>query len=877
MKFLKSIFKPVSAVATVLTMLLCLLPVNSLKAATVAVGSNTELTAAITDAADGDTILLNDGFVGANAISIAVPSGKNLTIDGQGYILAQGNIQITGTSSANSLILKNIRFTSDVTNQAIYVATNVAVQLDNIDVNGRQGTPTVGYDGGAIGMAANARLTISNSSFINNSISASGYSGGAIAAKGFSGSLTINNSYFYGNKNLAVGTGQVGGEGGAIYIYAPTSSSVISINNSYFDSNEAVKNVASGKKKLADGGAIAVFNIVEGAKFTINNSTFANNIAGDDGGAVLIQTNSSIATGVEIKNSTFYKNISQGLDLTSDNGGAIQLYANGNPSSGYVALVQMTNNTFYQNQARYRGGAVASTGYSTNKSGAVMTNNLMVGNTSNSTSTIYKPYYNVSGGATNVNNGGNIGYDNGTANSIDETQDPIFGSFGTALHANLSQITAGSSYNTFIVPTLMIAPEGVGSADNGLSAALLATDQRGNSRSTTNSDIGAVEIGWVKFDANSGYYLGMPLQTAYDGSQYLIEGTDALVGKVVIDYEISTINGSVSEPAKVAYKDSTTDSVTGKVTNYTFVGWTETPHAPVATQAEADQLVLSSTALNAILTQVSSGKTLYALYRAGAQYTVTYHGNGNTAGSDPVDIESPYDQSSLVSVLDQGTLVKDGSTFAGWNTSSDGSGTNYSAGAEFTIASDVDLYAQWTINPVQEGQVTVHYVDQNGVTLQDSIILSGAVGSAYSTEQVAIAGYSLDHVAGQPSGTFAIAAQEVTYVYIADGKPVQEGQVTVHYVDVTGKPLGADVVLRGTIGTNYASTALSFTNYRLLRIEGSSTGTFAAAHLEVTYVYEADSSLPNTGVESNQSIIALSLVLLGGLLILSKRFMARKK
>ena len=80
-----------------------------------------------------------------------------------------------------------------------------------------------------------------------------------------------------------------------------------------------------------------------------------------------------------------------------------------------------------------------------------------------------------------------------------------------------------------------------------------------------------------------------------------------------------------------------------------------------------------------------------------AAYSVTYHGNGNTGGTDPVDASSPYISGSNVTVLSAGTLVKSGYTFNGWNTQADGLGTPYSAGGTISgISADIDLYAQWT-------------------------------------------------------------------------------------------------------------------------------------------------------------------------------------
>ena len=78
-------------------------------------------------------------------------------------------------------------------------------------------------------------------------------------------------------------------------------------------------------------------------------------------------------------------------------------------------------------------------------------------------------------------------------------------------------------------------------------------------------------------------------------------------------------------------------------------------------------------------------------------FTVTYDDNGADTGDVPTDTNSPYESGSTVTVLgNTGTLVKDGYTFAGWNTAADGSGTDYAAEDTFTIEADTVLYAKWT-------------------------------------------------------------------------------------------------------------------------------------------------------------------------------------
>lgn len=82
--------------------------------------------------------------------------------------------------------------------------------------------------------------------------------------------------------------------------------------------------------------------------------------------------------------------------------------------------------------------------------------------------------------------------------------------------------------------------------------------------------------------------------------------------------------------------------------------------------------------------------------------TVTYDGNGATAGLPPVDPKSPYKRNAVVRVLPKpADLVKDGHVFENWNTERDGSGQSFDAGRTFRIRANVTLYAQWEPVEVQ--------------------------------------------------------------------------------------------------------------------------------------------------------------------------------
>jgi len=133
---------------------------------------------------------------------------------------------------------------------------------------------------------------------------------------------------------------------------------------------------------------------------------------------------------------------------------------------------------------------------------------------------------------------------------------------------------------------------------------------------------------------------------------------------------------------------------------HTFVGWN--------TQANGGG---SHYAIGAKLTVPASDVTLYAEWTQVPTYAVTYHGNGATIGSDPVDLNS-YVSGATVTVDDQGSLARPGYAFAGWNSDPEGRGASYASDSELIMgASDVALYAQWT--PARIYTIVYH---RNGAT-----------------------------------------------------------------------------------------------------------------------------------------------------------------
>ena len=106
----------------------------------------------------------------------------------------------------------------------------------------------------------------------------------------------------------------------------------------------------------------------------------------------------------------------------------------------------------------------------------------------------------------------------------------------------------------------------------------------------------------------------------------------------------------------------------------------------------------SSAALTTI-TIIPSTAAEY-IYPSMPNYTVEYNGNGATGGNIPVpQYMSPYTATTSITISgNTGSLTKSTapSTFSGWNTAANGSGTDYAPSATYGGGASLILYAKWT-------------------------------------------------------------------------------------------------------------------------------------------------------------------------------------
>ncbi|WP_185953888.1 MucBP domain-containing protein, partial [Enterococcus mundtii] len=159
---------------------------------------------------------------------------------------------------------------------------------------------------------------------------------------------------------------------------------------------------------------------------------------------------------------------------------------------------------------------------------------------------------------------------------------------------------------------------------------------------------------------------------------------------------------------------------------------------------------------------------------------------------------------------------------------------------------DVEIYD----NAIAALPLIVHYVDETGKEIHEAQKISGNIGDKYDATtdeyKLKIEGYSLDEdkLPINSVGTLSDTDQTVTYVYKQD--PIKANDVTVHYVDETGKEIHEVEKISGNIGDKYDAT----TDEYKLKIEGysldedklpiNSVGTLSDTDQTVTYVYKQD-------------------------------------
>lgn len=267
-------------------------------------------------------------------------------------------------------------------------------------------------------------------------------------------------------------------------------------------------------------------------------------------------------------------------------------------------------------------------------------------------------------------------------------------------------------------------------------------------------------------------------------------GSGIVVVRWVSDTNLKTItfNSNTTSPTTVTQKVGDNLSTALRLNSFTksgwvFSGWTTAADGTGTTYTDGASI------------STSSDLTLYAKWLPGVTHTVTFDANSGTG-------TMANQVSGTTSNLSNNTFTRTGYTFAGWNTSADGTGFAYINGASYSFSSDVTMYAQW---------------DQIVATYKVTFYGNGADGGATATQVASTAtalslngftktGYSFLGWNATYNAGSATYLDGQTYAFSADinlyAQWVAESSNTITY-DGNGS-IGAPTT--GTMNNQVAST-----------------------------------------------------------------------
>lgn len=284
------------------------------------------------------------------------------------------------------------------------------------------------------------------------------------------------------------------------------------------------------------------------------------------------------------------------------------------------------------------------------------------------------------------------------------------------------------------------------------------------------ANYGSIETFSIKFGrdrSGSPNYYGVAFKALSWGSTTPAT-TGNLAQNVTLAYNGNGSTGGTS-PASVTSPVGTNATVATNSGNlvrqgFTFGGWNTAADGTGSAYASGSTLLLPN-----------GGLTLYAMW-VPSQFTLSYNANGGSAAPT-----SSVNNAGASVTLSSQLPTRIGYTFSGWNTLANGTGSNYSAGASYTMpGSNTTLYAKWT---AAQGSITYNGNSSTGGSAPSaatgtsgtnhtvlgntgSLIRSGYTFAGWNT---ASGGSGIDYAAGS---TIPFPASGQTTILYAQWTPV---------------------------------------------------------------------------------------------------------
>jgi uncharacterized repeat protein (TIGR02543 family) len=197
-------------------------------------------------------------------------------------------------------------------------------------------------------------------------------------------------------------------------------------------------------------------------------------------------------------------------------------------------------------------------------------------------------------------------------------------------------------------------------------------------------------------------------------------------------------------------------------------------------------------------------------------HRIDYQGNNATAGNPPADSADYLSAENFTVLGNTGNLVRTGYAFAGWNTAADGTGQARVAGQSYAMgSSDVNLYAQWTIN-----SYSVTFDSNGGTGSMNAQSANYNTTAALTSNAFTRTGYTFAGWNSAPGGGGATYANAANYTFSAS--TTLYAQWTINSYSVTFDANGGT----GSMNAQSASynTTAALTSNAFARIGYTFTG-----------------------------------------------------
>lgn len=138
-------------------------------------------------------------------------------------------------------------------------------------------------------------------------------------------------------------------------------------------------------------------------------------------------------------------------------------------------------------------------------------------------------------------------------------------------------------------------------------------------------------------------------------------------------------------------------------------------------------------------------------------------------------------------------------------------------------------------NVNNDATVNVKYVDENGKTISDDVVIRGKVNAPYETKSKEIYGYSLIRTPDNAKGFMTSEPINVNYVY-----RLKNARVIVRYIDKENNEIEDTEVITGKVFDKYTTEAKDIDGYTLSVMPTNATGEMTEEPITVTYIYEQE-------------------------------------